>query len=50
MPLTDLEVGRAKASNKPQKLADEKGLLLLVTPAGGKWWRFHKFSLCYQTH
>lgn len=39
MPLTDLEVRRAKASDKPQKLADEKGLLLLIAPAGGKWWR-----------
>jgi hypothetical protein len=26
-------------SDKPYKLFDERGLFLLVTPTGGKWWR-----------
>ncbi|MBI5888960.1 MAG: DUF4102 domain-containing protein [Deltaproteobacteria bacterium] len=30
----------AKPKDKPYKLADGDGLFLLVTPAGGKWWRF----------
>jgi integrase len=39
MPLTDLKVRNTKATDKQQKLFDERGLYLLVTPAGGKWWR-----------
>ena len=39
MPLTDTEVRTAKPDSKPVKLYDEKGLFLLVTPTGGKWWR-----------
>ncbi|MGF6730659.1 integrase [Paraburkholderia youngii] len=39
MALTDLMVRNAKPGNKQQKLFDERGLFLLVTPAGGKWWR-----------
>jgi integrase len=43
MALTDTAVRNAKAEDKPRKLADEKGLFLLVTPtgnkSGGKWWR-----------
>ncbi|HET7831821.1 MAG TPA: integrase arm-type DNA-binding domain-containing protein [Gallionella sp.] len=39
MPLTDTAVKNAKPSAKPVKLSDEKGLFLLVTPSGGKWWR-----------
>ncbi|MCA8199200.1 tyrosine-type recombinase/integrase [Burkholderia vietnamiensis] len=40
MALTDLTVRNAKPlGNKQQKLFDERGLYLLVTPAGGKWWR-----------
>lgn len=30
----------AKPGAKPIKLFDERGLFLLVTPTGGKWWRF----------
>ncbi|MDP1956692.1 MAG: integrase family protein, partial [Rhodocyclaceae bacterium] len=37
--LTDTAVRTAKPTDKPRKLADEKGLFLLVTPSGGKWWR-----------
>jgi integrase len=29
-----------KPGPKPKKLADGQGLYLLVTPKGGKWWRF----------
>jgi integrase len=39
MPLTDTAIRNAKPGVKPYKLADEKGLFLLVTPTGGKWWR-----------
>ena len=40
MPLTDVKVKNAKAGDKLRKLTDERGLYLLVTSAGGKWWRF----------
>ncbi|MGA2674517.1 MAG: Arm DNA-binding domain-containing protein, partial [Terracidiphilus sp.] len=40
MPLTDTAIRNAKPGLKPAKLFDERGLFLLVTPAGGKWWRF----------
>jgi len=39
MSLTDTAVKNAKPGAKPVKLADEKGLFLLLSPAGGKWWR-----------
>lgn len=39
MPLTDVSVRNAKAKDKEYKLADEKGLYLLVSPAGGRLWR-----------
>lgn len=39
MPLTDTAIKNAKPGTKPFKQADEKGMFLLVTPAGGKWWR-----------
>ena len=40
MPLTDTAIRNAKPGAKPIKLFDERGLFLLVTPTGGKWWRF----------
>jgi integrase len=40
MPLSDTAIRNAKPGVKPAKLFDERGLFLLVTPAGGKWWRF----------
>ena len=40
MPLTDTAVRNAKPGTKPAKVFDERGLFLIVTPAGGKWWRF----------
>jgi len=40
MPLTDAVIRNVKPREKPLKLSDEKGLYLLVTPNGGRWWRF----------
>jgi len=39
VPLTDTAIRNAKPGDKPSKLFDERGLFLLVTPTGGKWWR-----------
>jgi integrase len=39
MALTELEVKRAKATDKPKKLSDRDGLYLLVQPNGAKYWR-----------
>ncbi len=39
MALTDSAARNAKPSGKPFKLADEKGLFLLVHPRGSKYWR-----------
>ncbi len=39
MALTDTAIKNAKPGAKPAKLADEKGLFLLITQAGGKLWR-----------
>jgi len=38
--LTDTAIKAAKPASKAFKLSDEKGLYLLIQPAGGKWWRF----------
>jgi len=40
MALTDTAIRNANAETKAHKLFDERGLYLLVTPDGGKWWRF----------
>lgn len=39
MALTDTAVRNAKPGQKPVKLADEKGLFLLINPNGNKYWR-----------
>ncbi|WP_150430006.1 integrase arm-type DNA-binding domain-containing protein [Dechloromonas sp. CZR5] len=39
MALNDTAIRAAKPTEKPYKLADEKGLFLLVNPNGSKWWR-----------
>lgn len=39
MPLSDITIRNTKPGPKPAKLFDERGLFLLVTPTGGKWWR-----------
>lgn len=40
MPLTDTAVRNAKPKERQYKLYNQEGLYLIVTPAGGKWWRF----------
>lgn len=39
MPLTNTAILNAKPEARPRKLADEKGLFLLVHPNGSKYWR-----------
>lgn len=39
MTLTDTKIRNTKPGNKPQRLFDERGLYLEVSPTGGKWWR-----------
>ena len=40
VPLTDIKIKNVKPQGKPVSLFDGGGLFLLVTPAGGKLWRF----------
>ncbi len=40
IPLTDMKVQKAKPQDKPISLFDGGGLYLLITPSGGKLWRF----------
>ncbi|MBF0106939.1 MAG: DUF4102 domain-containing protein [Deltaproteobacteria bacterium] len=40
MTLTNTQISKAKPTDKPYKLFDEKGLYLKVAPSGGKLWRF----------
>ncbi|MBE0597933.1 MAG: integrase arm-type DNA-binding domain-containing protein [Desulfuromonadales bacterium] len=40
MALSDTAIKGAKAQEKPFKMYDSGGLFLIVTPTGGKWWRF----------
>jgi hypothetical protein len=40
MPLNDPAIRNATTGTKQKKLYDSGGLYLLVTPTGGKWWRF----------
>lgn len=39
MALTDIEVKKAKTTDKPMKLTDGGGLFLLMQPTGAKYWR-----------
>ena len=41
--LSDAKARNAKPGPKPYKIADGEGLFLLVTPAGGKYWRLKYF-------
>lgn len=43
MPLTDTAVKNLKPEDKQYTKADERGLSLLVTPAGRKLWRFRYY-------
>ena len=38
--LKDVQVKNAKPRKKPHRLNDGGGLCLLISPEGGKWWRF----------
>lgn len=40
MPLTEIQIRKAKPTDKPVKLSDGKGLYLLVNPTGSKLWRW----------
>ena len=40
MALTDTEIKRAKPASEPYRMADGGNLFLLVTPSGGKLWRW----------
>lgn len=40
MPLTDIQIKRAKPQDKPYTLNDGQGLSLLINPDGSKAWRF----------
>ena len=39
--LTAMEVEKTKPDSVQKKLYDGRGLLLIVAPSGGKWWRFN---------
>jgi len=41
--LTAMEVEKSKPGSAQRKLYDGKGLILIISPSGGKWWRF-KYS------
>ena len=40
MPLTNTKIQNAKPKDKPYKLYDSGGLLIIIQPSGGKWWRY----------
>ena len=40
LPLTDLKIQKAKPKKKQYTMFDGKGLYLLISPAGGKLWRY----------
>ena len=40
MPLTEIQIRKAKPTDKPVKLSDGKGLYLLLNPTGSKLWRW----------
>ncbi len=41
MTLTSIQVKNAKPQEKPYKFSDEKGMYLVVSPSGGKFWRYN---------
>lgn len=40
MPLTDIQIRNLRAGTKPRRIADGKGLYLLIRPNGKKFWRY----------
>ncbi len=50
MPLSFAAVNKVKGREKPYKLADERGLYLLVSRQGGRYWRLnYRFDEKYRT-
>jgi hypothetical protein len=46
MKLTDEMINTARPGVKPTRLTDGHGLYVLLSPTGGKWWRFkYRFSV-----
>lgn len=49
-PLTDMQVKKLKPRDRDYKVSDGGGLYLLVTPSGGKLWRFnYRYNGKYKT-
>ena len=48
MPLTETQIKALKPGEKARKVADEKGLYLLVQPGGGKLWRLKSGETRYK--
>ena len=50
MPLTDIQIKQAKPTDKPYKMADGRGLYILIHPNGSKYWQL-KFrqKIAYET-
>ena len=40
MPLSDIVILNARPQARPYRMHDARGLFLIVTTPGGKWWRF----------
>jgi hypothetical protein len=38
--LTEIRIRAAKPKERAYKLFDERGLFMLITPSGGRLWRF----------
>jgi len=50
MSLTNIQIQKAKPKEKQYKLADSRGMYLIVTPRGGKYWRLdYRFNGKRQT-
>ena len=50
MPLSAIAVTKAKPRDKAYKLTDERGLYLLVSPKGGRYWRMnYRFADKFRT-
>ena len=45
MPLSDLQIRKAKQRDKPYKISDGWGLFLQVNPSGSKLWRMKYYYM-----
>jgi len=51
MALSDITIRKAQPTDKQYKLTDGEGLYLLVTPKGGKYWRYdYRFDVKRKTY